>query len=311
MMEQMARDAQKNQQSKILRFCIGIILLSTVAAGCSKIGSSVDESRKTAMREMQMIATYAADLLNVYMDARVTEMLVCSKTSEQFKKAVTDPEARTGANRILGEWLKTSKAYDAIMLVDKTGVCVASAPAELVNHDFSDDSAFKGAIGGKLTLADAHKSDALASLDPKSKGWTATIAVPIKAGKDSVGVLMSYLKWSRLRELTRSMPVGKSGYVYVLNRENQVILHPAERLYGIGLRDRRINLPNLDDAVRRRLGTARYDFENVMTHRVDHKLVGFAYPEGYGNFPGLGWTVGAAADESELVKLPSWTELFR
>ncbi|MDQ7785537.1 MAG: cache domain-containing protein [Desulfomonilaceae bacterium] len=296
-----------------LRFVVALAVLTVIsAAGCNPTGSALNASQEAAMRDVRQTATVAADLLNVYMDARATEMLVCAATCEHFGKVLTDPETSGKANRTLGDWLKISRGLDAVMLLDRTGACVASAPAAFVNHDFSADSTFKGAIAGKPTFSHVHKSDALISVDPESNGWTAAIAVPIRVGNDWAGVLMCYLKWSRLNELTNSIQVGKTGYVYVLNHKNQVILHPMAAFYGKGLRDRPINMPDLDAAVRNRLPSTRYDFKNVRSGKVNTKVVGFAYPTGYQNFPGLGWTVAAGADETEFIGGHSlWGQLFR
>jgi methyl-accepting chemotaxis protein len=299
-------------RSLMLPFCVGIaIVLMTAIAGYSQSATpdaNLDSSEKAAMRELREIAEVTANLVNVYMDARVTDMLVCSTTCTPLGEALTTPDARGEANRVLAEWLKASGAYDAIVLLDKAGACVASAPEALVNRDFSSDEAFKGAAKGKLTISDFHKSDVLASLNPKSEGraatlagWTIAIAVPIKAGNDLEGVLVSYLKWSRLAQLIAAIRVGESGYVYVLNGQNQIIIHPASHLYGENIRGPKINLPALDDAVKKKVPHFRYTFANARTGKPDTKFVGFAYPAGYGNFPGLGWTVGAAADEWEIV----------
>jgi methyl-accepting chemotaxis protein len=297
--------AHGNQQSIFLSLCIGIVIMLLASAvghgqGPEK-GAALDDFDKAAVRELQTIAASASAMLNVYMDARITDMLVCSKVSERLRDALTMPEARADANRILDEWLKTSGAYEAIVLLDKSGVCLASAPAGLVNQDFSDDEAFKGAIKGKLTISDAHKSDVLIALDRNSKGWTAAIAVPVKVENRVAGVLMSFVKWSQVTKLIAGVLVGKSGYVYVLNKQNQVIIHPAEIFYGVSIRDPKINLVSLDEAITKKAPYFAYEFRNPLTKQLDTKLVGFAYPTGYGNFPGLGWTVGAGMDRSETM----------
>lgn len=296
----------------MLAYCVGFaVLVVIVAHGCIPSPKSSDKSDTPAMRELREIAAVAGTLVDVYMDARVTEVLVCSKTNEQIKKALTDSDARPEANRTLSEWLKVSEGYDAIMVVDSNGVCVASAPEGLVDWDFSEDATFKRAMNGKLTLSDLHKSEALKSLDRKSKGWTLAIAAPIKGDGAPAGVLMSCLNWSRLNEVVTSVQVGKTGYVYVLNRRNQVIMHPADAFYGIGLRQRQISLPMVDEAVKKRLRNVRYRIRNVKTGRTDTKLAGLAYPKGYGNFPGQGWTIGAGADETEMAAFhPFWSWLF-
>lgn len=271
-----------------------------------------------AFRELRGIAAAAADVLNVYMDARITDMLMCSTVCEGLEKALNSADQRGNANRNLEMCLKLSGAYDAIVLLDKKGVCVASAPESLVGRHFSGDAAFKGADTGKLTVTDPHNAEFMVPLvlesksKSKSKGWTTAIGVPMKEGNEVEGVLIGYLRWSQIEALINSIRVGKTGYVYVLNRRNQVIVHPARQLYGVGLQDRPIALVGLDAAIKRKAASYSYEFVNVRTRKTDIKFVGFAYPREYGNFPGLGWTVGAGVDESEIVaRHPLWRMLSR
>lgn len=307
-------------RGRTVTFFIGMsVFLFASLFGCSKSTGALDESQKAAMREVREIASVTATLLNVYMDARVTDMLVYAASCNRLREALDDPQARSDANQILEAWLKISGAYEAILLLDKNGVCVVSAPAVLVNRNLSDDSAFKGALSAKLSISDAHKSDVLTSLNSQPTGWatqfagwTVGIAVPVMAGNDCKGVLMSYLRWSRIVELTASIIVGETGYVYVLNGQRQVIIHPTARLYGMRLQDPEINLPELDQAIKRKVANQSYEFQNFVTGRTATKFVGFAYPKGYQNFPGLGWTIGAGTDESEVVGgHPLWRKVFR
>ena len=302
-------------RSRVITWFIGLTLIMVMAVGGCSQGARTDGGPaledESAIRETQDIAAMAASLVNVYMDARVTDMLVCSAICDRLREGLTSPGARADANRALEAWLKASGAYDAILLLDKTGVCVASAPEGFVNEDFSNDEAFKGAVKGKLTISDFHQSPVLTSLDPKSKGWTLAIAVPLKVGKDVEGVFVSYLKWKRLEELVFRIKVGRTGYVFVLNSKNQVIVHPAQQLHGVGVRDPQINLPQLDAAIRQKAPHFSYQFKNRKTDKMDTKISGFTYLQGYGNFPGLGWVVGAGADRSEIGELPFLMRLFR
>jgi hypothetical protein len=98
------RPVRGSLKKGILPFGIAIaILLMTVIGGCSQSPSGLDDSEKAAMREVGEIAAVAATLLNVYMDARVTDMLVGSKLGGPLKDALTKPEARADANAILKE----------------------------------------------------------------------------------------------------------------------------------------------------------------------------------------------------------------
>jgi Cache domain len=296
-------------KARIFPFCLGMaIFFAALTAGCSQNRSGLDESEAAAMREVRELAGAAALLLNVYMDARVTEMLMGSKTGGPLKDALTMPEIRADANAILRDWLKVAVAYEAILLLDKNGICLASAPAGLVNRDFSNDEAFQGAVKGQLTITDAHKSEVLISLDPKSKGWTAVIAVPVVAENGTAGVLMAFLNWSRLRMTVLGVHVGRFGYVYVVNRKRQVIIHPGgEDYYGLSLRDPKTNHPEVDEAIARRAQNCVYEIGAIPLNMAT-RFEGYAYPRGYRNFPGLGWTVCAHALEREIV---AWDPILR
>jgi hypothetical protein len=311
-------DKEVTVRGRIVIIFLGIAtVLVTAVAGFCKDTTKIPGYEKAAMREVQEIAASAANLVDVYMDARVSETLLLSIGCESCRDALTSTDARENANRVLQAWLKASGAFDAIMLLDKNGLCVAAAPVALVNQNVAEDKAFIGALKGKLTLSDAHKSEILLSEIRKSEGkagpgagWTVGIAVPIKVGTEVQGVLMSYLKWSRLVKLIAGVRVGQTGYVFVLNDKNQVIVHPAPMFYGVNLRDNKINLPGLDDAIKRKEPYCSYQFLNPATGKMGTKMVGLAYLKGYGNFPGLGWTVAAGGDRFDLVPIPSWWQLF-
>ncbi len=123
-----------------------VILLSvTTAFAQSTSDANLNDSEKPAMKQLRCIAEASANLLNIYMDARVTDMLAWSKTCERFREALSGPQPLVEPNVVLEEWLQASGAYEAIMLLDKNGLCLASAPAGMVKRDFSGDKAFQGA----------------------------------------------------------------------------------------------------------------------------------------------------------------------
>lgn len=287
-----------------------LVMMQSIGSCGSQDGNPVlNRSAERAVSLLQNIASNASVLVNVYMDARASDMLACAATSEPLKSALLKPALKADAKAVLAQLQDTYRAYDALLLLDRSGLCVASAPAGLEGKDLSADSAFKGALAGKLGFSDVHKSSTVESLNQKSKGWTAAIAAPVKVGNDVKGVLFSYLDWARLQKLVSSVQVGQSGYVFFLNGQNRVILHPAGSVfYGVALDDARVKLASLNEAVTRRAPFHAYYFENLRSRRQDTKLVGLAYPEGYGNFPGFGWSVGASADRTEIAPQRSLME---
>lgn len=101
--------------------------------------------------------------------------------------------------------------------------------------------------------------------------------------------------------MMRGFTVAKTGLVFVLNKQNQTIIHPSKEFYGVRPRDPKINLPEFDDAITGRLPYCAYVFRNPVTKSSGKSLVGLAYPKGFRNFPGLGWTVGVRMDQTETM----------
>lgn len=292
-------------RNKLLIAFLGITLIPFGIAVYLGYHTLVVEAQNSAKREMRSIAEAAAQTANEFMNARCSDILVWSNL-RLIKEALEVAEVREDASETLREMVKLYGAYEAVSLLDRNGNCVASSWPALVGTDFSKSNAFKGALAGKLTLVDAHKEKIVEKIDRASKGWTLTISAPVKIAGNVTGVLMGYLKWKPLENLMREVKVGKTGYVWVVNTKNEAIVHPKASLYGVRASKPPINLPLLDRALNNRQTDIVYKFENPDTKRVDNKIVGIAYPKGLGNFPGLGWRLGAGADSGEL--LPSiWT----
>ena len=138
-------------------------------------------------------------------------------------------------------------------------------------------------------------------LDPTSGGWTLGIAAPVKVGENVQGAMLAYLKWAPIEKMITDIKIGESGYVYVANRKQEVIIHPSRDLYLKNISGPPINLPALTEALKKKDRDIVYRFTNVKTKRLDEKVVGIAYPGGLGQFEGLGWALGAGADKSEIM----------
>jgi hypothetical protein len=144
--------SQRNLRGMFIPFAISIVIFVLVPAPGfgedPKTGIGLDDFDKAAVRELRSVAAGAALALNVYMSDRVTDMLVWSEVSGPLKKGLTEPKAGVDATRALAQCLKISGVYEAITLLDKNGLCLASAPEGLVNENFADNKAFKGAVQG-------------------------------------------------------------------------------------------------------------------------------------------------------------------
>ncbi len=114
-------------------------------------------------------------------------------------------------------------------------------------------------------------------IDPDSKGWTVAISAPVKVGTNVIGVIIGYVKWSAVERLLAGIPVGQTGYVYVLDKNQRVVIHRDKAYYGKTPVE--VGAPAVvQDAFKARNTFAKYEFKNPETGRMDNKLVGIDYP---------------------------------
>ncbi len=257
------------------------------------------EEQKTK-ESMIGISKSAAQTINVYMNDRVSDNLAWSQL-KIIKEALEVAEVREDATDTLQEFVKYYGTYEVILLLDTQGRAVCSSWPGLVGTSFGDSTEFKAAAAGKLTLGNAQFNKTIEKINPPSKGWTMAMAVPVKVGGNVIGVLMSYVKWKPLEDLVASISVAKSGYVYVISGDRKVIVHPDPGLYNELLVGGKIKLPELEKAIAGKKGTITYQFRNAKTKKMDTKIVGLVYAQGYQNYPGQNWVVGAGADVSETI----------
>ncbi len=111
---------------------------------------------------------------------------------------------------------------------------------------------------------------------------------------------MAYLKWTPVEKIISDIKIGTSGYIWVVSK-NKPIIHPSRDIYAHEVSGPKINLPHLTEAIKKKDPDIVYQFRNVKTNVIDNKIIGLAYPGGLGQFPGLGWSLGAGADKSEIM----------
>jgi len=64
------------------------------------------------------------------------------------------------------------------------------------------------------------------------------------------GVLAGYLKWASVNRMIEAFPVGKTGYTYMVDRNDMTIVgHATRELIGLKLTDPQINVPMVATAI--------------------------------------------------------------
>ena len=301
----MKKEFAKRQTSKGLRnrLLLYFLLLSLVpfsAASLIAYTTIRAGARESAIREMTALANSAAESVNLYMSDRVSDLMAWARL-RIVREALELSEVREEATDFLRELVKQYPAYAALMVVDRNGISIASSSHGLLRKDFSEEPLFADSVKGHIYIRDMYKDERLAQIDPDSQGWTVTISVPIKTADQILGVMCAFLKWSEVEAIVAQAKIGSTGYVYMVNKNREIIAHPSRAFYRQDVAGPKVGLPGLSDAMKRKRPYHEYRFRNVKTENMDEKIVGLAYPGGFNRFEGLGWIFGAGADSEEIM----------
>ena len=295
-------------RNKLLLYSLAIIIIPFAVAGIVGYWTFTEQADTTAIRETNNIADSTGQIINAFMNDRINDVLVWADL-RLMKEAIEVAEVREDASQALREVVRAYGSYEAFLLADVKGNCVASSWPALVATDLSANAAFKSAKEGKLSVSQFERSPIVEQIDPTSKGWTIAISAPVKVGTNVIGVIIGYIKWSSAQQLIANVKVGVNGYVYVLDKNQKVVLHPTKDYYG--KTPTQVGAPAVVEAAfKEGKSFARYDFANPKTRELErNKPVGIVYPKDFKNFKSLGWGVGATAKQEELT--PGLSEIIR
>jgi PAS domain S-box-containing protein len=183
--------------------------------------------------------------------------------------------------------------YSWIGVAGLDGRVQASARGLLEGADVSARPWFKHALEG-IHAGDVHEAVLLSSLLPRqAEPWRfVDIAFPVRGADGSVqGVLGAHLSWQWARDVERSMMAGiarrRQVEALIVDAGGKVLLGPADTV------GKRLDLASLAEARSDR----RWGYLDERWTDGKSYLVGYARGRGYGEYPGLGWTVLVRQEE--------------
>jgi len=292
-------------RTKLVSWFLVASILPLLVAGYLAYQAVNQQAEDAAFREVVTIAHFASQAVTEFMNSRCTEVIIRSR-ERLIGESLTISEVREDASLSLLDEVKLSGAYEFMVLVDaQTGMPVAASSPEVTNVDFSKSTVFAEAKSGKLGLGALEQNRIAQKVSKESNGWTFPIAAPVKVGDKVAGVLIAYLRWKPLEELLTRIPVGKTGYVFVVDRLGRFILDTDRGLYGLELKGSQIKLEQLWEAVQERKTFSKYEFTKPGSAESESKTVGIAYPGSVGNLPNLEWKVFATVPSNEILLLPN------
>lgn len=227
-----------------------------------------------------------------------------SFASQPTLLSATDIEStQKAANELMESAAKAYGTFDLIALINPVGLCIASNNAKAIGYSFERQPWFKGLIEGKEYIGDVAIYPFLKDFVPESNGRSLVIGAPVMTQNVVKGVVVGFVKLEALHKIVEAFPDYKTGYSYMVDPADMMILsHQTRELIGMTLRDLKINVPMVADALSSRdRGSIYYRFTNPVTNKLMIRAIGFYKHEGYGKFH-KNWFMTTGADYDEVYQ---------
>ncbi|WP_427051793.1 diguanylate cyclase domain-containing protein [Paenibacillus sp. TC-CSREp1] len=229
-------------------------------------------------------AAQAADKLDRFMYSRSGEMNLLGNMS-----SLNDKFNPADIQILLDQLQNSFPTFSWVGYMDPKGNVLAATDGVLLGKNLSERPVFQEGIKGKF-IGDVHNAVLLAKLLPNPSGEPlqfVDISFPLKDSQGKIrGVLAAHLSWAWAKEVEESvlLPLEREEkdleFFIISKKDNTVLLGPKEWI-GKSL-------------VLQGISQARYDKSTWSSEKwPDGKeyVTGYAYSQGYRDYPGLGWTI--------------------
>ncbi len=202
-------------------------------------------------------------------------------------------------------------SFSWIGYTDTKGKVLAATDGILLGKDLSERPVFKEGIQGKF-IGDVHDAVLLAKLLPNPSGEPlqfVDVSLPIKnSQQQTIGVLAAHMSWAWAKEVQQSVLLpskwaGQNVDMLIVSKQDQTVLLGPREMVGKPL--------PLKSIAKAQLQKDGWELEKWLDGNT--YLTGYAYGDGYLDYPGLGWTVivrqpesTALASVSELMHFNIW-----
>lgn len=239
--------------------------------------------------------------VDMWMNERVSDISAWASLPDIKAACETSTDGAPLASAVLENIAKSYGTFDLILLLDRSGASIASSQPQMVARQLSDRSWAKNVLGGKEYISDFANFRILKEAAPGSNGWSLLIAQPVVVNGEVKGTLVGFVRWEVINQIMDAFPVQNTGYVYMVDRSNMMIIaHPTREIVGLKLTDPKINVPQAANAIAEKSrGYIVYKFANPFNNKTSTRAVGFMHNEGYGKFKNK-WAVASGADYEDI-----------
>jgi PAS domain S-box-containing protein len=279
-----------------LAFSLLSILLTLVLVEVVE-RAAMEEVKSRIGHGLGELAMQTSEKLDRGMFERYREVSLLARRSGLIGAAAKNPDRR----QILNDVQDSYEYYDWIGMAGLDGKVQVATRGLLEGVDVGQRPWFGKALRG-VHVDDVHEAKLLSSVLPPRDGDPRRFVDVAFAYMDAhgkpAGVLGAHLSWRWARDVERSVvaPAAARNHVQALivAANGVVLLGPPE------LQGKTLNQPSIGFAKRQDNGYLEERWPDGQSY-----LVGFSKSRGYGQYPGLGWTVVVRQATNDAY-LPIW-----
>ncbi|WP_409302712.1 diguanylate cyclase domain-containing protein [Peribacillus sp. SCS-155] len=270
--------------------CAVLVILLTAVLTVS-IGRKSSETLEAEIGNSLAATAYQmADKLDHYMWSRSAEIKVLSSL-ETFRQGETE-----SIQALLNQLKRDVPSFSWVGFTDSQGTVQAATHGILVGKSIANRPVYKNALE-KTFAGDVHDAVLLAKLLPNPGGEPlqfVDISTPVKTGDGRfVGVLAAHLSWEWSKTIENALRASlqrskKDVDILIVSSMNNTVLLGPKSVVG-----KPLNLDSLDKAMDKKNNWTVEKWPDGKSY-----LTGYAFGDGYENYPGLGWSVLVRQDAS-------------
>jgi len=272
----------KSIQTKLTVIILIILFIALSTMGGLNFFKAREIVTDNLAREMGNEASNAADDVGVWLEGRIAQLTMLAATPTMARGTLAEIVPLMEAAR------QSDKAYESMVFVEASGVSHDSQGpvANVAAREY-----FKQALSGKASVSDPVISKATGHA-------VVVVAVPVKVGGKSVGVLFGAINMEELSSKVLSIKIGKTGYAYVVQSDGMTIVHPDKAMV---MKDNILQNPNAprelkqttEKMVKGERGLTRYSYNGT------DKMVSFS------PVPNSRWSLALTAPVAEITEVLS------
>ena len=270
----------KSLQTKLTVIILAIFVVALGALGGLNYWKARSIMIDMVTDELATKAAGSAGDVGDWLDARRNEMEVMA-----VAPAVINGD-RAAIMPFLASVAKANKEYDAIGYALPSGEAVNSAGAAL---NLADRDYFQRALKGEASISNPVVSKTTGHL-------VAVVAIPVKADGRVTGVLYGSVDMEGLTKKLMAVKIGKTGYVYMVQNDGLMIVHPNKELAM------KTNVLQ-DKSAGEAMSAAAAKMVKGETGLVRYQYNGADKMVAYGPVPGVKWALVTTAPVAEMTEV--------